>query len=307
MEYGNWSAIWKIKKEYCKDKNQRLVVERTLSCFFLNLINGCVDSLEDAIEDVNRRLQALNIEVDNISQLLERKPDINKLDGKVKFTDNNPFITFGDFKVKIPRSTYIKLQSMENVTSDDIIRMVLKYAPILGGCFWSIPINAYRYLEREGFTVECFASPLNHYLDRYYSMYPEVDGIFGSLGNFFDMFLDATDTKYVINPPFTSEICNKVVDMTIKKLSKPEPCTCLLYLPRWKHMKDKYETFTAFNAEYHILDKKEHYFYDYMLDSKIVASYSVILIAVSNTHEKTYLRSVIDTFSTIVHVSQRLK
>lgn len=306
MEYGNWSAIWKIKKEYCKDKNQRLAVERTLSCFFLNLINGCIDSLDDAVKDVTRRLQAIDVEVTNIEQLLERRTPAEKYEGKVEFPEgSNPYITFGNFKVKVPKLTYIKLQGMGD--KEQIISMIIKYAPILGGCFWSIPINAYRYLEREGFTLECFASPLNHYLSRYYSMYPEVDSVFGSLGNFFDCFLDATDSKYVINPPFTSEICTRVVDLVMKKLSKSESCTCLLYMPRWTNLKDKYEEFTKFNAEYHILDKKEHYFYDYMLDSKIVASYNVVLIAVSNVHDKIYLRSIIDTFSTIVHVNQRLK
>lgn len=306
MEYGNWSAIWKIKKEHCKDKNQRLVVERTLSCFFLNRINGCVSSIDGAIEDVTRRLKAIEIEVADVEQLLDKQTSLHINEGRVEFLEGcNPCVTFGNFRVKIPKNLFIKLQGMGN--KEEIISMVVKYAPILGSCFWSIPINAYRYLEREGFTLECFASPLNYYLDRYYSMYPEVDGVFGSLGNFFDCFLEAPDTKYVINPPFTSEICSRVVDLVMEKLSKPEPCTCLLYMPGWKNLKDKYEEFTKFKAEYHILDKKQHYFYDYMLDSKIVASYNVLLITVSNVYDTVYLRSIIETFSTIVDVNQRSK
>jgi hypothetical protein len=58
-------------------------------------------------------------------------------------------------------------------------------------------------------SVECFASPLNCNLPLYYSLFPDTDAVFGSLGSFFDMF--PSEGSFQANPPFIPHVMNKMV------------------------------------------------------------------------------------------------
>lgn len=64
--------------------------------------------------------------------------------------------------------------------------------------------------------VECFASPFNCHLPRYYSAFPspDIDGHFGSFGDFFwrneDFLQDGR--WYELNPPFSPTVMNKMAN-----------------------------------------------------------------------------------------------
>ena len=49
---------------------------------------------------------------------------------------------------------------------------------------------------------ECFASPLNHRLPKFYSAFPDTDRCFGSLGSFFDKDNNQMTGSWEANPPF---------------------------------------------------------------------------------------------------------
>ena len=67
--------------------------------------------------------------------------------------------------------------------------------------------------------VECFASPFNSNLPRYYSAFssPDIDGHFGSYGNFFGCSNDAKEFLrdgywYELNPPFSPGVMDKMAE-----------------------------------------------------------------------------------------------
>eukprot|EP00956_Cyclotella_meneghiniana_P035648 scaffold116853_cov21-Cyclotella_meneghiniana.AAC.1 len=67
--------------------------------------------------------------------------------------------------------------------------------------------------------VECFASPFNSNLSRYYSAFssPDIDGHFGSYGNFFGCSNDAKEFLrdgywYELNPPFSPGVMDKMAE-----------------------------------------------------------------------------------------------
>lgn len=62
-----------------------------------------------------------------------------------------------------------------------------------------------------GIDTECFASPLNAYLGRYMSAFPDVDAPFGSIGSFFEH--EFTSGSFEANPPFANEV---ITPMTVR-------------------------------------------------------------------------------------------
>jgi phosphorylated CTD-interacting factor 1 len=68
----------------------------------------------------------------------------------------------------------------------------------------TLPAPAFECLRDDwGVGHECFASPLNVTLGSFNSLFPGVDGCFGSLGSFYDWFPDGG--AFEANPPFDSD------------------------------------------------------------------------------------------------------
>lgn len=88
--------------------------------------------------------------------------------------------------------------------------------------------------------IECFASPLNHKLDKYFSMFEE-DKIFGSSGNFFKFIKENNNTLpsglYEINPPFINEIFEKITEIISNSLNTSNKFTIIFIAPNWKNTK----------------------------------------------------------------------
>ena len=74
-------------------------------------------------------------------------------------------------------------------------------------------------------TLEGFASPLNNYFKRYYSLYAD-DKLFGALGNFFE---SALENNMYINPPFTPPIIENVV----ARMLRESAINAILVTPQW--------------------------------------------------------------------------
>ena len=96
------------------------------------------------------------------------------------------------------------------------LAVAVRYAVIAsGGQQWGLPRNHVRELHRlHGVRNEAFASPLNSRLlglpDAHFcSLFPDTDGPFGSLGDFFAVDLAATPGNWVVNPPFVEALIER--------------------------------------------------------------------------------------------------
>jgi len=89
----------------------------------------------------------------------------------------------------------------------------MRYAALgLNGQQWaSSPLFLQKLRERLGIETEAFASPLNRFFPKYYSVFTKDQASFGSLGNFFDSAIDP-DTPVYANPPFTPAILERTID-----------------------------------------------------------------------------------------------
>ncbi|KAL3784944.1 hypothetical protein ACHAW5_003624 [Stephanodiscus triporus] len=89
--------------------------------------------------------------------------------------------------------------------------------------------------------TECFASPFNSYLPRFFSAFPspDLDGHFGSRGDFFDSPLYEPEFLgprwFEINPPFSpgvmTEMAIRILGLMERQERKDSDVTCIVIIP----------------------------------------------------------------------------
>lgn len=103
---------------------------------------------------------------------------------------------------------------------------------------WSVPKGVFECIQREfGCNTELFASPLNAYFKRYYSLF-NIDQHFGAKGNFFTTpAAKFTEGCYQINPPFIdvlfSEISSRILDFLETADRNGKELTFIYVMPDW--------------------------------------------------------------------------
>lgn len=145
---------------------------------------------------------------------------------------------------------------------EDIVGLVHRYsfACTAYQFFWSIPPSVYEAVNDDRLEViEAFASPFNNNLDKYCSLYDE-DRMFGSLGNFFDVICSPRGEKrrrWIINPPFTNSVMNKVRDVLIENTEDEY----MFLLPNWPS--HPLYQFVQQIGVVHVLPKGTYHLYDH--------------------------------------------
>ena len=86
--------------------------------------------------------------------------------------------------------------------------------------------------------MECFASPLNAFHGRYHSAFPDVDGPFGSCGDFSDIVrIRSGGGSFQVNPPFVSDVMSDAYDAMATALNAADeadsPLTFVVFVPGW--------------------------------------------------------------------------
>lgn len=112
--------------------------------------------------------------------------------------------------------------------------------------------------------TECFASPLNSYLNNYYSAFYDTDKFFGSKGNFFESFFPKIGS-FELNPPFVLELMDRMTLRLNELLENGNKLTFFVIVPHWSdaffcnYMKNN-----KYTLMYDILKKNEHSYIDGM-------------------------------------------
>jgi hypothetical protein len=112
--------------------------------------------------------------------------------------------------------------------------------------------------------TECFASPLNCYLDNYYSAFYDTDKFFGSKGNFFESFFPKKG-QFELNPPFILELMDRMTLRLVELLENGNELIFFVIVPHWSDaFFCEYMKKNKFTLMYDILKKKEHNYIDGM-------------------------------------------
>jgi hypothetical protein len=189
--------------------------------------------------------------------------------------------------------------------------MFLRYSTLINrGNQWALPQLQFKHLiDMYGVNHEGFASPLNSGLSlfggKFCSMFKDVDGVFGSLGNFFDQTLytepvDTIDLKkinicvdkipsklvdpkhWIINPPFINSILGRVSSKILSELNTASNLkinVMIVYvLPTWIDFYGYINIQNSAFLKYTQQLEKGNHFYEHLGGRKIVNSRSTIFV-----------------------------
>lgn len=145
-------------------------------------------------------------------------------------------------------------------------RMLLRYESFGNGSYqWGDPQEVHKVLHHQ-FHVryEGFASPVNsrfiEYANTHFcSLFPETDGVFGSLGNFFNVDMREHSGGWSVNPPFLNDLMKKVADRIEQVLDDGSACYFFCTFPSWTDD----DGWMTLNGSRHLLkrfDLKAHHF-----------------------------------------------
>ena len=120
-----------------------------------------------------------------------------------------------------------------------LFAVLLRYKAIHGYGFQaSVGPEVFNTLRASvGAEFECFASPLNAFHGRYHSAFPDVDGPFGSCGDFFKNSKSIRRGCYQVNPPFVGSVMDAMYDVIHTALDAADasqsPLTFVVFVPGW--------------------------------------------------------------------------
>ncbi len=158
--------------------------------------------------------------------------------------------------------------------------VIQRYETLSGpsdGYQMAFPNEGFKFLrDRLGVTVECFASPLNCWNQRFCSVARDTDRFFGSLGNFFkfegktgrvteeDEGLELGGS-FEANPPFVEAVMNQMADRIEYLLDKYSnvPFSIIVVVPAWRDCKGVIDmTNSRFNRPHQgyrlVLEENKH-------------------------------------------------
>jgi hypothetical protein len=216
-----------------------------------------------------------------------------------RYDDTNVCLRYEGIKHCISVKLYGKLKRLYNRWNhhghhaDVYIWLTLTLYQILDGhsLQWAVPPSVmWLFKEKLNCTTDIFASPLNAYNARYYSLF-QSDHHFGSLGNFFTApDEDFTEGTFHINPPFIISLFTKTTNRILQLLKKAEQAekglTFIYIMPDWDH-------FEAYNKMYMNRYGKKHiyippgqaYYYQYRTDSYILATFGTHVFILSTRED----------------------
>lgn len=172
---------------------------------------------------------------------------------------------------------------------------------------WAVPSGVlHTLMVTLNCTTELFASPFNHILPNYYSMF-NTDIEFGSKGNFFCApDTDFTSGCYHVNPPFIESIFLSLSIRLIHLLTIAETNSKSLkfiyIMPQWSDLAGFELIYNSKYLKEIIILPKRHHYYTNTSDNKYVcANFSSILIymssdAVYTLSERDAIKSAIQKF-----------
>jgi len=200
------------------------------------------------------------------------------------------------FETVISLSKYEKL--LKFADENEIARMLLRYDSMLckTGQFWGLPPKTWKlYMEKYKVKYEGFACPLNFTLPQFFSLFPDTDSVFGSKGSFLTSIL--TPGIYAINPPYVESIMLEMSRKVLALLEEQGETTCFILLPNWTDAPSIISLMTSkFCIEKIVLEKGEHFIYDYMEEKHMVAYFGNLVLILSNTRPEIDLDEIKNSF-----------
>jgi len=186
----------------------------------------------------------------------------------LKESSSNVELQFKKTKLAIRREHFDKLRKLFEKSNPDateqgfsgaIFTLMQRY-DTLGGHGFQAAISPQVFdvlTSRFDIEAECFASPLNCYLSRFCSAFPDTDAPFGSLGSFFDF--KPLFGSFEANPPFVSSVVERMSThiLTLMNTSEEKELSlCFVVIVPSKFRETLCSS--SFHRELIVLDHRSH-------------------------------------------------
>jgi len=178
--------------------------------------------------------------------------------------------------------TRMKNRLMEQADENSFKNLVARYH-LLGtsnGLFLSIDKDVYVFLKRSSKfpLLECYASPFNHNLDEYCSVYNQ-DDIYGSLGRF-EEYIDKLykPVRLCLNPPYIDSIIDIAINKTLAYMKRCRG-EFIAMLPYTTTPSEAMQSLFQYKNTYSILMEGETYtLHNFLLERDITAPMKLYII-----------------------------
>jgi 16S rRNA G966 N2-methylase RsmD len=265
-EYNHWKFIKTVfvtftEKQMVKSSSTNIdkrkyeminCLERFLISVYNNPDNNKINIDKLAEELVSKNIiskqyiefykKEINTVIDNIKGKIPPK--------KIEFTKiyppslGNNTISYKDFSYDLNTLETDRVKFLFNQGNENVLLMLLRYDSCLSaGQQWSCPQSFFDDIYNNyNIRYEGFASPLNSRLmlkegTKFCSLFPDVDAIFGSIGDFFK----TTENKnWLVNPPFVESILERASLKSIelsKGSDKNSEIVVIFVMPNWTDSK----------------------------------------------------------------------
>jgi hypothetical protein len=231
----------------------------------------------------------------------------------VSVTEESGFMVLSceDLVTSIPISVFHKMfkRAMENEATKLLPLNYIWFTGVMyslldgKGLQWAVPSSVmYILRNRCNCNTEVFASPINHFFSRYYSLFPYDVGL-GSRGNFFN----APDSDFVsgcfqVNPPFIDSLFTRTTLRILNLLKMADEddreLTFVYIMPSW-------ESFRTYNmvieSPYCVrqisLKANGHFYYQHITNSYIRARFGTCVIFLSTNPMCCDLKTETDIYT----------
>jgi len=215
------------------------------------------------LEKINVPINEIKLLADNVhNMIINFDPKFKDDIIKIAYENNLFTLRFDNIEFKLTQASYKKLKLLYIGNPDDMIKhifnLLCRYESLSSpGYHASIPDDMAKLLRDElQVSHQLFASPFNcDHMISYTSAYPDTDKLFGSKGNFFQMYpqLFEHGGSFEANPPFLEEHMAALSIIIERSLDKAVPLSFFVVYPSWT---DAYSYRLLLNSRYNILSNK---------------------------------------------------
>ena len=196
------------------------------------------------INNINGKKLMKKVEYEKLLLEINNFEDNNDTISNNYDSKNNILLTYKNITHSISKKNYYRIKKQiinedyqKFTTYDGLLWCLINrysYFNLMNGLFGSVMPN--RYLKfgngQPDSIFEGFGSFLNHTSKYYCGLFYDLEKYFGCIGNFFDCKFKKG--LFLINPPFTVDIINKVISSTINSTNKYKKLTYVLIIPTWR-------------------------------------------------------------------------
>jgi len=261
-------------------------------------INTSIKDIKDInTKDISTSTSTSTKDIKDISTKDKGDRDNREYDGNMEI-----IIDYRGISNKVDKNTIKKLlkfyRGSEKNVKFNIWKLLNCYSLLDGLSYqWSLPLETFEFLYTKcNLKAELFASPLNHHINNYYSLF-EIDRIFGSSGDFFQStYKDfMAGGFYEANPPFIESVFVQASQLILNYLKCSEERNINLafmwIMPDWldsfAYQRLKKSTYLKTELVFH---KNQHKYWEYRKNRIIQANFNthVLILASNNNYYSSF-------------------